>query len=302
MSKSNLLSKIVRTSSHFLSPVLRALGSVVFQTKRAHNGDFPIVFIIGAPRTGSTFLYQALTNFADVSYIDNLACKFRDALFFGVYISHLLFGRNQHNNFNSDHGSTSKFGLHCPSECGEFWYRWFPRDPHFVEADALSATKLTGLAKELSQISKFFRRPVVIKNLVCSQRLRVLAQVFPDAKVIVVTRDSEEVLSSILKARKARSVPPSMWWSVKPRSYELYVGLQEQEMVRSQISLISEVISEDVHLFSPSNVRFVDYTEINKDLVLDISCWIGASIKSVPSDDVFKGDRRVVKDMPGWRS
>jgi hypothetical protein len=40
------------------------------------------VFIIGAPRTGSTILYQTLTNLYDVLYIDNLVCRFSKNLFF----------------------------------------------------------------------------------------------------------------------------------------------------------------------------------------------------------------------------
>jgi hypothetical protein len=30
--------------------------------------------MIGAPRTGSTILYQSLTNYFDLLYIDNLVC------------------------------------------------------------------------------------------------------------------------------------------------------------------------------------------------------------------------------------
>ena len=40
------------------------------------------VFIIGAPRTGSTILYQTLTNELDILYINNLTCKFNKNIFF----------------------------------------------------------------------------------------------------------------------------------------------------------------------------------------------------------------------------
>ena len=99
-----------------------------FLFKRLSEPDlekaFP-VFIIGAPRTGSTFLYQSITNSLDVAYIDNLVELFYDSFCAGFFISKALYGNKPHNNFVSYHGNTRRLGgLHAPSECGAFWYRW----------------------------------------------------------------------------------------------------------------------------------------------------------------------------------
>src|SRR6056297_1278708 len=75
------------------------------------------VFIIGAPRTGSTILYQALTNLYDVLYIDNLVCRFHRNLFLGFRVSNRIYGAKPHNSFSSYHGRTR--GGHSPSECGQ---------------------------------------------------------------------------------------------------------------------------------------------------------------------------------------
>lgn len=283
MGYKRLILATARLSSYVLSPVLRLIGRLVYHFRASNSPDSPVVFLIGPPRTGSTILYQALTNFGDVSYIDNLTCMCRDALFFGSWLSHVGFGDAPHDNFQSEHGATAQFGLHCPSECGSFWYRWFPRDPHFVEADDLTPRQLSALATEINRVVHYFGRPFLIKNLVCGQRLRVLAKVFPDAKIIVVERDTNEVVRSILKARKVRNVREGAWWSVKPRGYEAYIDCPEPEMAHAQIRLIKEVIEEDTALFRPENVRTVNYSDFDEDLVIDLLQWIGAPIKRRPS-------------------
>lgn len=278
----------VRIGTYFLSPFLRLIGSIIYHFRARETPCSPVVFLIGPPRTGSTILYQALTNFCDVSYIDNLTCLFHRSLFFGSILSHVRFGNTEHNNFKSEHGATSQFGLHCPSECGEFWYRWFPRDPHFVEANSLAPRKTSALSTEINRVVRFFGRPFVIKNLVCGQRLRVLAKIFPDAKVIVVERNTDEVVESILKARKVRNIKEGTWWSVKPPGYRNYVGCPEVELVQAQVRLISEIIQEDTALFKPENVRTVNYSDFDEDLIVELAQWINARIKHTPSSEVFR--------------
>ena len=36
---------------------------------------YPPVFIIGAPRTGSTILYEYITNYLDIAYINSILSK-----------------------------------------------------------------------------------------------------------------------------------------------------------------------------------------------------------------------------------
>ena len=66
----------------FTQALIKAIGpflslfSKIFLAKNYNKNiklsdDLAPIFIIGAPRTGSTILYQGLTNQADVLYIDN---------------------------------------------------------------------------------------------------------------------------------------------------------------------------------------------------------------------------------------
>ena len=64
-------------------------------------------FIIGAPRSGSTILYQALTNAYDVAYFDNVACTLHRNPLAGFALSRVMFGDRPHDSFTSTHGTTS---------------------------------------------------------------------------------------------------------------------------------------------------------------------------------------------------
>lgn len=67
------------------------------------------VFIIGAPRTGSTILYQMNLN---VSILTTYLVNF----FFGFWLRKKLFCNKAHDSFNSNLGDTQ--GYNSPSECG----------------------------------------------------------------------------------------------------------------------------------------------------------------------------------------
>ena len=146
------------------------------------------VFIIGAPRTGSTILYQVITNSFDVLYIDNLTCNFQNNLFYGFWLSKKLTKHKPHNNFESYHGNTQNYGYRAPSECGGYWYRWLPESHHFIDYDEINVKMIEEIKREITAVTNYFNKPIIFKNLNAGQRLRLLTQCFPNAKYIFIKR------------------------------------------------------------------------------------------------------------------
>lgn len=232
------------------------------------------IFIIGAPRSGSTILYQALTNAYDVAYFDNVACIFHRNPLAGFALSRLMFGSRPHDNFTSTHGTTS--GGHAPSECGGFWYRWLPRDRHFVDDMDVDDETVRHIRKEISALTNQTRKPLLFKNMNAGQRLRLLRRCFPNAKFIYIKRDPVFVVDSILRVRDARRTPAHQLWSIKPRGYEGILKLPEVEMVAQQVTRIELQIEQDAGLFAPSSFRRVRYSELSPELVAGLAAFIGA--------------------------
>lgn len=248
------------------------------------------IFIIGAPRTGSTILYQALSNAYEVAFIDNIACKWHKNLGFGMWLSNKKFGNLPHNNFESDHGNTLKFGSHAPSECGAFWYRWLPKERHFIDDCDLTSKMVKQIRTEVLSISAYLNKPFLFKNLNAGQRLRLIRQTFPNAKFIFIRRDPRFVISSILKARKKAGIKETDWWSIMPPNVKELMGLPETEMCAAQVYFLEKQIEEDLALFPSENIREVHYQNFSESLIHELGEWIGAGRRSGAKLPNFRSD------------
>lgn len=248
------------------------------------------VFIIGAPRTGSTILYQAITNVYDVAYIDNLAGKLYSNIFFGMWLSNKKYGNCCHNNFLAEFGTTSNYGAHAPSESGEFWYRWLPKDRHFIDSNDLSDNKIEEIRQEITAVSNYQNKPLVFKNLNAGQRLRMLVRAFPEARFIFVRRDPRFTLNSILNARKKIGIKENEWWSIMPKNYESLLNLNEIYMCGSQIYSIERQIIEDQKLF-PTNCFYpIHYQNFSESNLIRLGESLDLERRNEAKFPVFKKD------------
>lgn len=273
--------KLLKRSVTFSrSALLRIFQPILWQWEKrvfrlsAGQPSQPI-FIIGAPRTGSTILYQALTNAYQFAYVDNTACTWHRNLRFGLWLSQKKWGKTPHKNFKANHGSTSKFGGHAPSECGQFWYRWLPRDRHFIDHDEVTDQMIQEIREEVLGAAGYLQRPLLFKNLNAGQRLRLLKKAFPDAKIIFVRRDPRFVTRSILRARKKVGTPANQWWSIMPPNVHDLLQLPESEMCAAQLYYLERQIEEDLTLFPDDNIRAVHYQELGEELVRQLAEWCG---------------------------
>lgn len=287
----------VRKLVLFGSPVIRIWENSFF-TYKEENTSEP-VFIIGAPRTGSTILYQALTNAYQFAYIDNTACTWHRNLRFGLWLSKKKYGDNPHNNFKAEHGNTGKFGGHAPSECGEFWYRWLPKDRHFVDYHEVTGKAVKELRSEVLGASAFLQQPLLFKNLNAGQRLRLIRQVFPEAKIIFIRRDPRFVIRSILKGRKKLGIKEGKWWGIMPPNAKDLLVLSESEMCAAQVYYIERQIEEDLALFPDKNIREIHYQNLNSSMISDLAAWIGVQHKhcgGLPSFQKDDFDKLVIEE------
>lgn len=262
----------------FVIRIIAALaGFVLLSNKSLFKKDngFEPIFIIGAPRTGSTILYQALTDAYRLAYIDNTCCTWHRNLRFGLWLSEKKYGDRPHNNFKAEHGNTRKFGGHAPSECGQFWYRWLPQDRHFVEHNEVTPKMVAEIREEVLGASAYVQKPLLFKNLNAGQRLRLIHKTFPGAKIIFVRRDPRFVIRSILNARKKVGIPENQWWSIMPPNVNELLGLPEGDMCAAQVYYLERQIEEDLALFPSENVQEIHYQEFNEALIHRLGKWLG---------------------------
>lgn len=217
----------------------------------------PPVFIIGAPRSGSTLLYQVLTQRFDFAYLSNLHC-----LFYGApSLIERFFPRQRPNSttFQSRHGHVR--GCLSPSECGEFWYRFFPRKPHYTPD--LEEAKLRQIRKAVATLAH--RKPVLFKNLYCSLRLKPLSKALPEAIFLVTHRNLVDNAHSILKMRRAITGDEREWFAMEPPGTEHLIGRPPIHQAVEQIRKMHAQIELDRPLVGAGKFLDVDYLELCRD-------------------------------------
>jgi len=245
-------------------------------------GEFQPVFIIGAPRTGSTLLYQLLTHCLDVVYIDNLSALFYKNLYFGFRLSRVFFGRKCHHCFESSQGDTFQCGLNAPAECGNFWYTWLPRDRHFIGRDEIPQEHQKKIRQILTAIMNRCNRPLVFKNLNAGQRMGLLSQVLPGARFIFIKRPPLYTAQSILLSKQKLGLQPHEWWSIMPKNYPDLVNLPPHRQAVRQVFFLEKQIDEDRRLFPDRNFITVDYASLcnqPREIIEKLRLFIGPRVE-----------------------
>lgn len=254
-----------------VSPIIKIWEKKYFNKYGNQPLSHVPVFIIGAPRTGSTILYQSITNQLDVLYIDNLVCRLNRNFFFGFWLSNIFFKQKAHNSFKSNHGDTSKSGFHAPSECGDFWYRWLPKDRHFIDYSDITEEMIREIRIEIASVINYFGKPIIFKNLNAGQRLRLIKKCFPEAKFIFVNREPIYTSQSILKAKRKLKICDNTFWSVKPKNYLELEKLKSYEQIVGQIFYLEKQINDDSKLYSKDSFLKINYQGLEKEFEHNIN-------------------------------
>jgi len=252
---------ILRRVLKYSAPTLRFLGNKNMEIYSREKNTFQPVFIVGPPRSGSTILYQLITNYLDVLYVDNLMNMSREAPLFGAWLSNKMYGDSSHNSFESNHGKTLKSGLHAPNE-GLFWYNWLPKDTHYVSKGQIDKKSVREMQDIVYSMMNRYEKPMVFKNLSFSMRLEFLKEVFPQAKIIYIKRDPIFVAQSLYIARKKAGAPINDVWGIIPKEKDMLKDFSEIEMVVKQIWFINKQINNDLKLFPKEQIMLLNYEDM----------------------------------------
>jgi len=243
-------------------PVLNLIEQRLVKKNSAQQNKFPIIFLIGCPRSGTTFLYQYITHFLDVAFINNFMNLSRENPVLGFYLSGKILGNNPHGSFESEFGDTSGSGLRAPNE-SLFWYKWLPTDKHYIEPSGLSREQKKEISSVVSSLINIAEKPLVIKNLSFSLRLKLIKDLFPSSKIIYIKRDPVYIAQSIFLARKKMSIPPNKIWSIKPQNYPEIEPMNELDLIVNQVYSIEKQINKDMALFDENKAMALMYEEFD---------------------------------------
>jgi len=230
------------------------------ETRRTRYLDrSQLIFVIGAPRSGTTLLYQLITEAFDVGYISNSHARFFGGISYVEKWKRPLQQRIP-SDFQSFHGQTK--GPTTPSECGKYWYQFFQRTPAYETMKQFSSRSSEQLRASLSRISNAFGKPVVFKNVMNSARLQVLSALFPEAVFVICVRELVDNSHSIIEAKQQALGRIDVWWSLEPKGFEAFESASPEIQAVQQVKLCQKMIREDISSHDSSKVLEIKYESL----------------------------------------
>ena len=253
---------------------------------------YPVIFILGPPRCGSTLFVQAVVEALDLSYLSN-----RHVRWFGApslvekWARPLL--HNGETDFDSLHGKT--IGAAGPAEAGEWWYRFFPNMPGEIQLDDVSPRKLMQFRNSIAGLLREARRPLIFKNLYASLRLRPIVSAIPEALFIVLNREISANAASIIKTREHYFQDRNVWWSMKPPGWESCISQPPEVQAVEQINLVQKTIKNGLANVSSHRILHIKYDQFcssTEDEIQKVINFIR------PYGDISRSNRSVPKNFP----
>lgn len=174
----------------------------------------PLLFVVGAPRSGTTLVYQALAKYLDVTYPSNLNGLFPKAPLLAARLQRCLpaFRNSEFQNF---YGQTTH--LSGPNDAFHIWNRWLGEDRYRTPA-TLRDQVVAEMRTFFETWTSVFDKPFLNKNNRNTTCVKLLAESLPQARFVVVRRDPLFVAQSLIKARQQVQGDKSVGWGLRSTS------------------------------------------------------------------------------------
>jgi hypothetical protein len=232
--------------------------------------DFPIIFVMGPLRSGTTLFMQWLANTGLVAYPTNLLSRFYGAPIVGAYIQRMLLDPKFNFRdelldfqnpitFSSENGKTK--GAAAPNEFWYFWRRFLP----FGETDWLPDKELMKvvdkdrMVTELSSLTRVFQKPFAMKAMILNYNIAFLNEIFEKALFVQIKRDPATNVASILEARKRQLGSTSSWYSFKIPEYSELQGLDPVTQSAGQLYFINKAVTAGITKVAGHRKLIVEY-------------------------------------------
>jgi len=207
----------------------------------ADQPALPPVFLVGTARSGTTLALQWLAAGGGFTYPTNLVSRFPSAPWVGERVALLLTdpdfdhrgeltldGSPNPEPWTSDLGKTR--GLLAPHEFRYWWRRFLPDDP-----EAAPTADIVRMGCELAAWEAVRGKPILMKALTADWHIPWLADVFPQALFIHMTRDPVCTMRSLLKVRREFYGNENEWYSFRPPEYKQLRYLDPVAQVAGQV-------------------------------------------------------------------
>lgn len=244
---------------------------------RAPEPRLPIVFVTGAPRSGTTVVEQLLGHNLPVAYLNNLTDLFPRA----PIVAMRLFGRMLRRRsaaYESYYGRVA--GLAAPNDALKIWDRWWGPS-RYVAPERFAPGTAAQMLRFFGACEAAFGRPLLCKNNGLSTCASQLLRVLPTAHVIIVVRDPLYNAQSVLVAREkiqgSRDVGYGVDDPARTPTGDPFVDVCAQVVYQQRRAL------QQQREMGPERLSVVRYEDVCRDPAAFVA-HVGRDIFRVPCD------------------
>lgn len=263
------LETLLRELSDLLGPVEKTVVA------RYRMPVYPVVFVMGLPRSGSTLMMQWLAASGRFAYPTNLLSRFYAAPTIGARIQQLLtdprfsFGNEfadlaHEISYTSDLGKTT--GALAPNEFWYLWRRFIPNtEPRKLSETEQSQVDGAGFAAQLAALEGVFGKPLALKGLILALDMPLLDRLFERVVFLHIKRDPLYNIQSLLEARERYYGHRGGWYSIKPAEYDMLCREEPIAQVAGQVALTRAAMDGDLAQIDPARRLDVEYERFCAD-------------------------------------
>jgi len=234
----------------------KLLGNNIEKLLSFSSCDFsPPLFIVGAPRSGTTLAYQILTEALLVSFFNNAANRNSDFPLLMSAVGPLL-TRNIQPDYTSNYGSI--LGRGQPSQGDKIWSKFLGEDRSYHPINCISDVDADILQKFIAKLTFLRGRPFINKSISNSVKIHSLNKAFPDSHFIWIKRDPFFNIQS--NYYNWKRMPSLDWVSSKPSIYPFIDNKKMSTLEKSALQVLA--INLDIEE-SLSTIERNRYTEIS---------------------------------------
>lgn len=247
-SRNEKLESLLKQINGLLGPVEERV------IKNYRMPKYPVIFIVGAPRSGSTLMMQWLAQTCRFAYPTNLLSRFYRSPYIGALIQRLLtdpefdfnhefFDVSSEMSFYSDLGKTR--GALAPNEFWYFWRRFFPYgEIQYLDEESLAKVDAVRFVAELAAVESVFDKPLAMKGLIINWNIPYVSNLLDQILFIYITRHPLYNAQSLLEARVKYYGNRRGWYSFKPQEYEKLKKLDPFDQVAGQVYFTNKSIDQ----------------------------------------------------------
>ena len=207
---------------------------------------YPTVFVVGAPRSGTTLLTQWLAYTGLFGYPTNFISRFYKAPYLGKVIQDILTKEEYDykgelsdlkapkDKYKSVLGKTVGH-----AEPNSFWYMWrrfLPvQEIEYISPDDEEKVDAEGLLNAVACLEKGYDKPVLLKGKMLQFNIDILGKIFPRSLILFVNRSEAHNVESIARARIKYKGGIEKWFEAKPPEYKNIAKMSPINQIVEQV-------------------------------------------------------------------